>query len=474
MLNNFKFPVTLLVCFICLICFAVITGQTAQIPPFVSDEKGSQHHWGVLDLNLSTQKINYAYQADHQFSPASLLKLISTTFLLEHFPDSILRPTHVGYDGLIVNDTVLYGNLILKAGGDPLLGAESTGGDIELSQAIILLKKKKIRFIRGNIIIDYSNLPETASNMYSTLEDRQWWYGAPSCGISYHQNYLELDLMSEGDSVNTALTPHLFDCTIRSSVRIGSDVKPEIIVYLNDNLREIILKGVFPQSLPLYRIKLAVPNPPLFMASLIKQKLLESGITHQGKIEFIRDSQSLKTIDYQNLMSFHSHKLPDILKIANRESSNFIFEQLFALYSFNQAGISGDNFLPYYLDMTLKLKIPRSGYCFLDYSGLSAYNYITPAILGQFIQSVYLKKDLWNRLVQTLPRSDQVEPFKHLLPDSTLIKTGTLKNSCSLCALVRDDGQDRLFLFWVERVPEHEISTFFSQMAAYIRKNLED
>ena len=107
----------------------------------------------------------------------------------------------------------------------------------------------------------------------------------------------------------------------------------------------------------------------------------------------------------------------------------------------------------------------------LDYSGLSPYNSITPSVMGQFIRTIHQQPDLWKKLIETLPRAAEIEAFKTLLPDSAVIKTGTLKNSCSLFALIRQNGQERVFLGWVERIPEGESMVYFKQMADYINRN---
>ncbi|MBP7460966.1 MAG: D-alanyl-D-alanine carboxypeptidase [Candidatus Delongbacteria bacterium] len=449
------------------------TGYSQSIldSSFTSSQNGVGLHWGILDLNLTTGSIRYEHQSDHQFAPASLLKLISTAFLLEHFPDSFIRSTRLGYDGLIVNDTLLYGNLILKAAGDPLFGAESAGGSRDLSKACLQLRKNKIRAIRGTIIIDYSGLPEIQTNLYSTQEDQQWWYGAPSCGISYHQNYLDLMLERDRDSIRVVLTPSLFDCSIRSMIRQGLQPSPIVNVYLNDNLREIVLDGSFPQSLSNYRIKLAVSNPPLFMASVLKQKLLEFGIIHQGKIKWIHPNESIALTDYREISVFPGSNLMKILEIANRESSNFIFDQLVSLYDHFKSNSSGLNHLNEYVEHRLGLEDSRFMIHLLDYSGLSPYNSITPSVMGQFIRTIHQQPDLWKKLIETLPRAAEIEAFKTLLPDSAVIKTGTLKNSCSLFALIRQNGQERVFLGWVERIPEGESMVYFKQMADYINRN---
>ena len=72
--------------------------------------------------DLETGETFFNKNGDQLLTPASITKLITTATALEILGDDFTFKTTVQIDGILENG-IVRGNLIIKAGGDPLLGS---------------------------------------------------------------------------------------------------------------------------------------------------------------------------------------------------------------------------------------------------------------------------------------------------------------------------------------------------------------
>lgn len=77
---------------------------------------------GVSIRNCSNQENIIDFNGKKALKPASTLKLVTTATALGILGESYRFETTLGYTGQIRGDT-LFGNIIIKGGGDPTLGS---------------------------------------------------------------------------------------------------------------------------------------------------------------------------------------------------------------------------------------------------------------------------------------------------------------------------------------------------------------
>lgn len=98
-----------------------------------------------------------SHLADQAFSPASVMKVLTTYAALDMLGPAYRWRTTIYHDGVLENG-VLNGNLIIKGSGDPYFRAE------DLWQLLTYLRQRGIREIRGDLVLDDSHFQTVQDN----------------------------------------------------------------------------------------------------------------------------------------------------------------------------------------------------------------------------------------------------------------------------------------------------------------------
>lgn len=98
-----------------------------------------------------------SHLADQAFSPASVMKLLTTYAALDLLGPAYRWRTDIYHDGELLNG-VLKGNLIIKGYGDPYFRAE------DLWQLLTYVRQTGIRDIHGDIVLDGTYFDPVADN----------------------------------------------------------------------------------------------------------------------------------------------------------------------------------------------------------------------------------------------------------------------------------------------------------------------
>ena len=109
----------------------------------------------LIMTDLETGETFVNKNGDQLLTPASITKLITTATALEILGDDFTFKTTVQIDGVLENG-IVRGNLIIKAGGDPLLGSHYLENTNFLSTWSSILKTIGIKHIEGDIVADVS------------------------------------------------------------------------------------------------------------------------------------------------------------------------------------------------------------------------------------------------------------------------------------------------------------------------------
>ena len=110
--------------FFMLISVISVLGQT-QIEERSLWERDEVKHAviGVCVKNVETGQVVYEHNAGMALRPASVIKLLSSALALKREGDSLTYTTRVFYTGKI-EDNILSGNIVIRAGGDPTLDSK--------------------------------------------------------------------------------------------------------------------------------------------------------------------------------------------------------------------------------------------------------------------------------------------------------------------------------------------------------------
>lgn len=206
------------------LCLFGIYSLSAQAPYTHNIEAmlqdAEQRHGGRIAFSLtrlSDQKTLIQYRDKELFTPASVVKVLSSGALLLERGRRYRYPTEVYTVGSIRQDT-LCGSLLIRGSGDPSLATDLIIGERHrfTREVVQALKERGIRHITGGIYLDAS-LPSGVGAVDSwATEDLGRAYGAGLFGLNYADNRIgEKSDPNPAQSLATALEMSLHFANIK-------------------------------------------------------------------------------------------------------------------------------------------------------------------------------------------------------------------------------------------------------------------
>jgi len=125
----------------------------------------------LLVKDLRTGETLYKFRPKSLTTPASTMKLVTTSTVLELFGPEYRFETKLMIDGNVTKDSVLNGNLYVVGGGDPTLGSEKLGEKDFFPKWIRAVRNAGIKKISGRVIADESFFESQVVNPKWTWEE---------------------------------------------------------------------------------------------------------------------------------------------------------------------------------------------------------------------------------------------------------------------------------------------------------------
>ena len=352
----------------------------------------------ILIYNPLTQ--DTIFQRNHTASmiPASNTKLFTTATALSLMGSNYKLSTKIMARDQNIKDGIINGNLYIKGYGNSLF----TESDLE--DMVRQLKRMGIKRITGNIVGD--------DYYFDELYTRTDWI--------------------EGDVPNVGLPP------------ISALVIDRNRELVRERIRFRRRRRIYYRTVTVYR---NISDPPLYIAELLRDKLIESGI----KVE--HSAIKGHTPEDAAALAESTILLKNLIRVINKHSDNFLAECLFKTIGAYASGKEGNSF--YSTQTILKfLKdngIYANGTSVVDGSGLSKYDLVTVGAIVGLLEKMYFNlkdfKDFYNSLsiagvdgtLRYRMRSSSAENEFHG-------KTGTLHNVSSLSGYLKTEKGDDLIV----------------------------
>lgn len=295
---------------------------------------------GVCVLDLTTNTIVYAKNADLPLIPASNMKIFAmAAALAELGPD-------FAFQTILATDTT---NLYLIGDGDPALGDEKLSRRKGQSTTALwerwaaLLREHGLATIAGDLILDESLFDQEPLHPDWEASDLGKWYAAPVGALNFNDNVLDFTVTpaNRPDAPVTVLVkPPNTLVEIINQCRTGGKGHP-------------ILHH--PAGTFTYRITgrcqkrwrfgpVAFPDPGLFTANTLETVLAQHGVTIEGNIR----RQRVRQADGQlppSLWVLATHRTPltEVLRRAGKNSQNLFAECLLKRTGYAWARRRGEN-----------------------------------------------------------------------------------------------------------------------------------
>ena len=431
----------------------------------ISTDKLSLQTVKVGDKKETLININ----ADKKLTIASLSKVITSYSVLKNFPPKYQFITKIKTDGKIEKNT-LHGNLYLIGGGDPSFGSEGMRSLVES------LKKKGIKKITGDIIVDDSYFDNVRYDESRGKLRADFIYDAPVGAMSYNWNTIrisvrpskvgeaaKIDIYPPNDYVKTSG----FVRTVKGNV---NGIRAERRLTKNgENI--LFIKGTLGRNYGTLFFEKNVTHPDLWSGRGLKFTLKKEGITQTGIIK-----NNLAPKDATILAEYSGKDILGLLSDLNKDSNNHVAEMLTkAIAVKNKKEGSVAEGVKIINNETKQLRLRSQDYSFISPSGLSPYNQISSANILKILEGIAVDKKHQDVFMKSLPEAGvdgTLKKRKIASVDAEWVKakTGYITGAVSLGGYAKKKDGTLMAFSFIYNGPEKgtKITQFYDQLIAEI------
>lgn len=360
-----SFPTRIALCLLCFsILFASAAGQTAQlerqlpkpaslaelqaaIAALLDQKKFSAARWGLL-IKTAEGATLFERDADKSFMPASNMKLYTTAAALDAFGPEYKFKTSVYATKPLGKRGELRGDLILYGRGDTNLSPRFDGNDPErydelkpapritaIESLADQIKAAGIRMIHGDLVGDDSYFAGDLIGSSWEWDDLQFYYGAEVSALTVNENVVTFTVTPGrriGDKPVISVQPSTQYVQIVNNAKTVASGPTRIGVYRPLDSNRVEFFGTISLRAGEDDIDIAIHDPAMYAATLLKEALERRGIKLMGRI---RRMDAVARIEHPfdeskltEIAQVQSQPMSEILKVVNKESQNMHTEIL--------------------------------------------------------------------------------------------------------------------------------------------------
>ena len=303
----------------------------------------------------------------------------------------------------------LDGPLFLVGRGDPNLSnrklpwvqKEEFDGPPEraLAELADALAAKGVREISGDIIGDDSYFPRERYPNGWEIDDMVWEYGAAISAIVVDDNTVQLTLTpgeKAADHVDAVVTPPTPEFVVDNEVvTSAAGVKADLTLKREPGSNLIAVLGTLPAKSTPRKLTLAIQEPALHAAAMLKRLLQERGVQVDGMPRALSLPPGPPTNETRIVLAEHlSVPLGESVRLVNKISQNLHTEMLLRTAA-RQKGIwtTPDDLASFPNNFYATAGIPPGDVVQTDGSGLSRHDLVTPRAVVALL--LYAEKQPW-------------------------------------------------------------------------------
>ena len=405
---------------------------------------------GMRVVRLSDGRVLYAHNSERLFVPASNMKLFTTALALSKLGAGYRLSTQIGAQVPIDAEGTLAGDLELVGGGDPSLSGRDYPYRNHAAPFAIysfrvineladqLVAARGLKRVAGNVVGDDSRYvwepqPGPWSSDSATRE-----YGAPVSALILHDNTFALTFgpgEHAGDPARIRLTPLFENFAIDNRVVTTERGERKIESYRSASGRELHVWGTIPKRDGGYTQELAIGDPALYAAEVLRDTLLRRGVSIHGdamaRHRFPDEKTSTPSQLSVLLADHNSPPLFELLQVVDKVSQN-LHAEMFLREVAVASGRTGSREagLVAMGEFLTGIGIPAEEYQLTDGSGLSRDTLVSPSAITKLLvhmnESPY--RDNWLNLLPMGGEDGTLDSRFVGHPEARAIhaKTGTL------------------------------------------------
>ena len=448
-------------------CSAVPVGYTEvdknelseKIDQIFNDTLFSHAHWGALIKSLNSGEVIYQKNAGRMFMPASNEKIpTSAAALLKLGPDFRFE-TVIGYRGFII-DSVLHGDLIIIGDGDPTISDRIYEKPTTVfEQWADSLKALGIDSINGNIIGDDNKFDDIHIGYGWPHGGLDYWYSAEFGALQLNENYVDLMFyppVNPEDSLLIIPDVESSYYNLLKDIEIVDTGRTRLSITSEFGKNDILIKGQILRGTKSFERSPTITNPTKFYTTVLKEVLEQKGI-HISGMPLDCDEISTDTLmELEDTLIVHrSIPLNEILKILMKKSQNLYAETMVRVLGLSEYGKGTFKNGKKVVESILEdFGIKPETYAYMDGSGLSRYNFISPEQIVKILEGMNKSqyREIWYNILPIAGIDGTLEKRMRgtKAEGNVRAKTGTISNVRGLSGYVTtSEGEDLVFSFLV-------------------------
>ncbi len=374
--------------------------------------------WGFVIYDPRTKKVISSYNENTPLVPASTTKLLTTETALNLLGEKFRWITQLEYSGEIDETGNLLGNLYIVGSGDPSLGTNKAGASSYsnlVSDFMSAISQKGIKKITGDIIIQTGVFK---SNKSQKLPENIVWL---ENGNYYLPVGSTLDISPENEKL------------IAKKSNPFSENKN--FYYISPYIKQMVYADKFVGL----GLTTKLPDAPAYLANTLRSTLLKNKISVVGKV--VTKATDLTPEKRNLLTAYQSPTLGEIIFYTNQHSDNALAEATLRMVGFQKLGDqtleSGRSAVVEHLKAS---QFDTSGLSYIDGSGLSRSNLVTPISQVKFLTSL-MDENYFKTYFDSLPVGGQSGTLKRMFygegNGQIFAKTGTLNKVKTLAGYMK-------------------------------------
>lgn len=395
--------------------------------------------------------------------PASVRKLFTAVAAVECHGLDARIPTRFLISGDLM-DGALYGDLVIRGGGDPTLGSRFwEWRDLNFEPLLRVLREEGITRIEGRVVADVSRFDEEVYPIgwkHSNLGES---YAPPIDALAFNENVVGVFVQKRSCLQTNAWSDPAFVPVADASGCERGNLK----VVVEDENRAVV-RGESARTNGVQTHLPAISDAGLYAAQAVDEYLVRNGIVVTTPPTVTREpsgdtfltrleSPPLYTI-LGTMLEWSSNLFAEMLLKGLQEGTHVTWEQSLDLEKATLAGLGLD----------------PSGFHFTDGSGLSVEDWATPETVVRLVRHITdpSRRAVWQELLPepgegTLRR--RLDPLRERL----WAKTGSLNGVRALAGtLIADDGSNRYFVIILNQaVPSSNATNTVDAIALAISRN---
>lgn len=390
---------------------------------------------GIVVQSLKSGKVLYQKNANHLYTPASVMKLFTAIAALDYLKPNFVFKTKLFTTGSVKQNT-LHGNLYIQFSGDPTLKIS------DLKTLLHQVRHSGIQRIHGKVIIDntaYNSVPYPPGWIW---DDLSYSYAAPISAVILNENKFALhfkpaDKVGKRPSVWSDLPAGVITINNRAITTYKHKKYCPLAIY-SDMQNHYTVRGCLDIRSEVQHRTLALRRVMPYAQALVKNILDKQTIPFSGSVAVAKTPATAKLFAEHDAKPL-SKIVHQMLKESDNLMTNAIFKKLGEMY-YNTTGTWQNSLLA--LRHILEPTHINFKQCLIaDGAGLSRYNLITPNQFAKLLYFAYHHSRVRDPLISALPVAGK---------DGTLIgrmlsmgkggrihaKTGTMTGVTSLAGFI--------------------------------------